>query len=94
MIDTSGVVISALSHFGLGVRLDLTGDGADDAELGEQRHALLALELGSAACKVIDAAEADLGLFRLQHHHVTLGVRHRHTRVLVEASVVEAVFFF
>lgn len=94
MTDTSGVVIGALSDFGLRVGFHLAGDGADDSELGEQFHALLALELGRAACKVVDAAQADLGLLGLQHHDVTLGVRHCHARVLVEASKGGNIYLF
>lgn len=83
---TSGVIIVSLGHLSVGVGLHLACDGAHDAQLGEQRDSLRALELGGAAGEVVDATQADFRLLRLQHHHVALSVQHRHTGLLVETS--------
>lgn len=52
--------------------LHLPRDGADDPELGEEGDTFRAFKLRSRAGKVVDAAQADLGLLGLQNHHVAV----------------------
>lgn len=80
---TRGVILSFGLRLGLG--LYLAGDGADDAQLGKEGDALCALEVGGAASKVVNATQADLGLFRLEDHDVALRVGHGDASLLVKA---------
>lgn len=64
---TGAVTCGVLVPFTIG--LHFPRDGADDAELGEEENPLRAFKLGSRSSKVVDAAQADLGLLGLQNHH-------------------------
>lgn len=83
---TCWVVISSLCSFRLGVGLHFAGNGAHNAQLREQCHAFLALEFSSAAGKVVDTTQADLGLLGLQHHHIAFSIWDCYAGLLVEAS--------
>lgn len=53
-------------------RLHFSCDGADDPKLGEKENSFWAFKLRSRSSKMVDPTQADLGLFRLQHHHVAI----------------------
>ena len=52
--------------------LHFSRDGADDPKLREKENALRAFKFRSCSSKVVDATQADLGLLRLQDHHVAI----------------------
>lgn len=67
------------------LRLNFPCDSADDTKLREESDSLGALKLRGGTGKVVDAAQADLGLLGLQDHDVALDDGHRKAGVLVGA---------